>query len=203
MASGTTTSGGRYALAVRLGPLARKMTEDEFFQFCQSNGDLRIERTSDGEVIVMPPAGGEAGNFEALVGAELTMWAKKNGTGLPFSPSTAFILPNGAERSPDFAWVRRSRWKRLTKRQRETFPPLCPDFVVEIRSSTDRLSSLQAKMEEWMENGSKLGWLIDPAKKTVYVYRPQSEVEVLCRPKAVSADPVLPGCTLHLSPLWR
>jgi Uma2 family endonuclease len=178
------------------------MSDDEFFEFCQANRDLRIERTSTGEITIMPPVGGETSNFNAKVTARLTVWAEADGTGEPFDSSAGFILPNGAERSPDFAWVARSRWERLTREQRQKFPPLCPDFVVEIRSQSDGLPSLQDKMREYLDNGAQLGWLIDPLKRTVCVYRPGDEVKRLDRPKTVSADPLLPGCRLDLEKLW-
>jgi Uma2 family endonuclease len=189
-------------LLVQFGSHLKPMNDDEFFEFCQANRDLRIERTSTGEIIVMAPAGGETGNFNAKVTARLTGWAEADGTGEPFDSSTGFILPNGAERSPDFAWIARSRWERLTKQQRQKFPPLCPDFVVEIRSPADNPAPLQEKMQEYLENGAELGWLIDPLKRRVYVYRRGAEVQRLDHPKTVSAEPFLPGCTLALENLW-
>lgn len=188
--------------AVQFGPHLKAMNDDEFFDFCQANRDLRIERTSTGEIVIMPPAGGETSNFNAKVTARLTAWAEADGTGEPFDSSGGFILPNGAERSPDFAWIARRRWESLTEKQRKKFPPLCPDFVVEIRSSTHRLPSLKAKMREYVENGAQLGWLIDPLRRRVYVYRPGAEVGRLDQPHQVSADPFLPGCTLDLEKLW-
>ncbi|MCR4414517.1 MAG: Uma2 family endonuclease, partial [Thermoguttaceae bacterium] len=156
-----------------------------------------------GEIILRPPAGGDTGNFNARVTARLTLWAEADGSGVPFDSSTGFVLPNGAERSPDFAWVRRSRWECLTPAEQQKFPPLCPDFVVEIRSPTDRLSTLQAKMEEYLENGAQMGWLIDPGERCLYVYRAGAEVERLESPSVVGADPVLPGCTIDFQPLWK
>ncbi len=188
--------------AVRFGPHLKEMNDDEFFAFCQANRDLRIERTSSGEIIVMPPAGGETGNFNAKVTARLTAWAEADGSGEPFDSCTGFILPNGAERAPDFAWVVRSRWESLTKKQRRSFPPLCPDFVVEIRSPSDRVSSLKEKMREYIENGARLAWLIDLLKRRVHVYRPGAEAERLDRPQRISAGALLPGCALELETLW-
>ncbi len=189
-------------MVLQFGPLSRKLSDEELFRLCRINPDLRIERTSDGEVIVMPPAGGETASFNARVTARLVAWAEADGTGVPFDSSAGFLLPNGAERSPDFAWVRRSRWRRLTREQRKKFPPLCPDFVIEIRSPADRLTPLQEKMEEYLANGCRLGWLIDPEARRVYVYRPEAEVERLVRPRAVSGDPVLRNCRLELWNLW-
>jgi Uma2 family endonuclease len=178
------------------------MTEEEFFAFCQLNRKLRIERTRHGEVVIMPPSGGESGRRELEAGGCLFNWAKADGTGLPFGSSTGFVLPNGAERSPDLAWVRRARWEALTHDQRERFPPLCPDFVGEIRSRTDRLPALQEKMQEYMDNGAELGWLIDPVDRKVYVYRPGTPVVCLDNPETVSGDPVLPGFTLNVRELF-
>ena len=192
----------QFPLAVRFGPHLKRMSDDEFFEFCQANRDLRIERTSTGEVIIMAPAGGETGNFNAKLTARLTAWAEADGSGEPFDSSTGFILPNNAERSPDFAWVAGSRWVALTRDQQQKFPPLCPDFVVEIRSPSDQLAPLQQKMQEYLDNGAQLGWSIDPLKRTVQVYRPGVPSERLDRPKSVSAAPVLPGCQIDLENLW-
>ena len=177
------------------------MTDEEFFAFCQLNRKLRIERTADGEVVIMPPSGGEFGRLNLEAGAYLFNWAKADGTGVPFDSSTGFVLPNGAERSPDLAWVRRARWEALTQDERERFPPLCPDFVGEIRSRTDRLATLQEKMQEYIDNGAELGWLIDPIERKVYVYRPGTPGVCLDDPDTVSGDPVLPGFTLHVREL--
>lgn len=190
------------SVALRLGPLTAKITDDDFFEFCQLNRGWRIERTSNGEVIAMPPVGGSSGNVAFNLGGAFWAWAESDGSGVGFSPSTGFILPNGAERSPDLAWVVRSRWDALTPEQQERFPPLCPDFVAEIRSRTDSLADLQAKMVEYLDNGARLGWLIDPRERTVYVYRPGVPVERIENPATVSGDPVLPGCVLPIERLW-
>jgi Uma2 family endonuclease len=189
------------SLIVHLGPLERPMTDEEFFAFCQLNRKLRIERTSDGEVVIMPPSGGESGRLNLRASARLCDWAKADGTGVAFDSSTGFVLPNGAERSPDLAWVRRARWEALTQDERERFPPLCPNFVGEIRSRTDRLTVLQEKMQEYVDNGAELGWLIDPVERKVYVYRPGMPAVCLDDPDTVSADPVLPGFTLNVRQL--
>ena len=190
------------SLVVHFGDMLRNITEGEFFQFCQLNQDLRIERTSDGEILIMPPTGGDTGRRNSALTRRLDSWAEEDGTGISFDSSTGFTLPNGATRSPDAAWVKRSRWKALTKQQREEFPPLCPDFVAEIRSPTDSLRTLQAKMREYVANGALLGWLIDPIEKKVYIYRPSAEVTCLDDPKTVSGDPVLAGFVLDLERLW-
>lgn len=188
---------------LHFGPVLRKLSDDDFFDFCQANQDWRIERTSDGDIIIMPPTGGETGerNFN-LIGMFHT-WVRTDGTGRGFDSSTGFILPNGAERSPDLAWVRVSRWNALTARQRERFAPLCPDFVVELRSPSDSLAALHAKMEEYIQNGAELGWLIDPFEKKVYVYRPQAQVECLDNPATVSGEPLLKGFVMDVRELWN
>lgn len=191
------------ALVLHFSPLLKKLSEEEFFEFCMLNKDLRIELTSAGDLIIMSPTGGKTGirNFE-LTGSFWT-WAKKDGTGKGFDSSTVFSLPNGAKRSPDLSWVRNERWNQLSEREQERFPPLCPDFVVELRSKSDSLRALQAKMQEYIENGAQLGWLIDPFKKKVYVYRPQVSVEVFDNPPDISGEPLLHGFTLDVHSLWK
>jgi Uma2 family endonuclease len=184
------------------GPLLPKITDHDFYQFCQANRDLRIERTREGELIIMTPAGGEAGNIEFRLAGLFWNWVEADGTGVGFSPSTGFLLPNGAVRSPDLAWVEGSRWKALAPEEQERFPPLCPDFVVEIRSQTDTLPALQAKMQEYLNNGARLGWLIDPIERVVYVYRAGAEVARLENPAAVSGEPLLRGFVLDVGRLW-
>jgi Uma2 family endonuclease len=178
------------------------MSDRDFFEFCRLNQDLRFERTDEGDLIIMPPTGGETGRRNFILTGLFNAWADKDGTGVGFDSSTGFALPNGAKRSPDLAWVKRSRWEALTEREREEFPPLCPDFVVELRSSSDRLDALQSKMREYLDNGARLGWLIDPEEKKVYVYRPDEKVACLENPEAVSGDPILPGFILDLQRLW-
>jgi Uma2 family endonuclease len=189
-------------LVLCLGPLRHKMTEEEFFAFCQANRELRIERTSEGDLIVMSLAGGKTGNRNLKLAVRLGIWAEADGTGEAFDSSTGFILPNGAERSPDAAWVSKARWDRLTEKEQEAFPPLCPDFVVELRSPSDDLTQLQAKMEEYLANGAQLGWLIDPFEKKVYVYRPGEAVACLDHPESVSGEPLLHGFTLQPGQVW-
>jgi Uma2 family endonuclease len=146
------------------------MTDEEFFEFCRLNADWRIERTQEGELVIMPPAGGETGARNSQLTRLLGNWAESDGTGIVFDSSTGFVLPNGAKRSPDAAWLRRSRWDALKPEERRKFPPLCPDFVAELRSPTDDLDTLQAKLEEYIANGAELGWLIDPVERKVDVY---------------------------------
>ncbi|MCG5059411.1 MAG: Uma2 family endonuclease [Limnoraphis sp. WC205] len=188
-------------LIVQLHPVI-EMTDEQFFAFCQINRELRIERTAHGELIIMSPTGSETEerNFD-LIG-QLWMWTRQDGTGVGFGSSGGFMLPNGAVRSPDAAWIKKSRWEAIPQEQRQTFAPICPDFVVELRSASDRLKLLQEKMLEYIENGAILGWLIDPIHKQVYIYRPQTEIECLENPATVSGDPVLSGFVLDLNKIF-
>ncbi len=179
-----------------------QLTEDQFFHFCQINRELRIERTAEGEVEVMVPTGGETGWRNSKLNIDLGTWAEQDGTGEVFDSSTGFILPNRATRSPDASWVKRSRLTSLSTTQKEKFLPLCPDFVIELRSPSDSLRVLQDKMQEYLENGAQLGWLIDQKNKTVYVYHPGRDVECLDNPATIAGDPVLPGFVLHLNRIW-
>ena len=183
-------------------PLLRKMSDHEFFEFCQLNPDWRIECTSEGDLIIMPPTGGETGRINFNLIGHFSTWVEADGTGIGFDSSTGFTLPNGAKRSPDLAWVRRSRWEGLTDKERKEFPPLCPDFVVEIRSRSDSINTLQTKMQEYIANGAQLGWLIDPMEEKVYIYRPSAEVSCLENARTISGDPVLPGFILDFRRLW-
>ena len=191
-------------VVVHFEPSKLRMNDEEFFEFCQLNPELRIERTSEGDIIVMSPTGGKTGRRNAKLIARVTNWAEQNATGQVFDSSTVFILPNGAGRSPDLSWVRNERWNSLTSKEQEQFPPLCPDFVVELRSPTDRLKILMTKMEEYIANGAQLGWLIDPLEREhkVYIYRPGAAAEVLDDPKEVSGGPLLKGFVLDVQSLW-
>ncbi len=183
-------------------PTTLEMTQDQFFEFCQANRDFRIERTAEGDLLIMPPAGGETSHRNAGLTAVFYVWARRDGSGLVFDSSGGFQLPNGATRAPDVAWVRRSRWDALTAKERRGFAPLCPEFVLELRSPSDDLSKLQEKMEEYVANGARLGWLIDPVSRRVHVYRGDGRVEILEDPSSVSGDPTLPGFVLELSDIW-
>ena len=189
------------ALVLRLAPVI-ELSDRQFFKLCQLNRDLRIERTSQGDLVIMPPTGSETGRINFKLTQLFGQWVDADGTGVGFDSSTGFTLPNGATRSPDLAWVKRSRWEALTRQQREGFAPLCPDFVLELRSPSDALEDAQAKMQEYLDNGAQLGWLIDPVEKKVYVYRPQAPVECLDNPQTVSGDPVLPGFVLEVGKVW-
>lgn len=187
---------------VHFEPSRLMMSDEEFYEFCQLNPDLRIERTSEGDLVVMAPTGGKSGIQNARLVARLMVWAEQDGTGQVFDSSTEFILPNRAGRAPDLSWVRNERWNALTEKEQERFPPLCPDFVVELRSQTDRLSELTAKMEEYIANGAQLGWLIDPLERSVHIYKPSAEPQLLAAPQEVSGDPVLKGFVLELDSIW-
>ncbi|MBI4640390.1 MAG: Uma2 family endonuclease [Candidatus Tectomicrobia bacterium] len=178
------------------------LTDEQFSRLCRDNPDLRFELTAHRELVIMAPTGSKTGWRNSKLTQRLANWAEADGTGLPFDSSTGFTLSNGAKRSPDAAWVTRERWEALTEEQQEGFAPLCPDFAAELRSPTDSLSTLQAKMVEYLENGSQLGWLIDPIEKHVYIYRPGQPVERLEDPAMINGDPVLPGFMFDLREIW-
>lgn len=178
------------------------MTDHELFELCQLNRDWRIERTSEGEIIAMPPTGGRTGRLNFELAGIFWAWVETDGSGVGFDSSTGFILPNRAERSPDLAWVRRTRWDALTEEEKEEFPPLCPDFVIELRSRSDSLTALREKMREYIANGAALGWLIDPIEHRIYVYRPPDEETCLEDPESVCGDPVLAAFVLEPRRLW-
>jgi Uma2 family endonuclease len=183
-----------------------KLTDDQLFELCQINQELWIERTAEGDLLIMAPEGWETGNRGLTLGTLLTQWAWQDGTGATTGSTAGYILPNGANgamRAPDVAWVLRSRLAPLSPEQKQKFLPLCPDFVVEIRSPSDRLSTVQAKMQEYLDNGTRLGWLVDPANRAIYVYRPNQPVERLDNPSTISGDPVLPGFVLELQTIWE
>lgn len=183
-------------------PAIAPMTRDEFYAFCQANRDLRIERAATGEVIVMPPVFSDTGNRNFNLAVQLGIWAERDGTGLGFDSSAGFTLPNGATRSPDAAWIKAERWNILTESEKASFAPISPDFVIELRSASDTLSGLQAKMQEYTDNGVSLGWLIDRKNRQVYIYRPDREPQVLDNPERVSGDPELPGFCLPMAKVW-
>ncbi|MCC3406338.1 MAG: Uma2 family endonuclease [Microcoleus sp. PH2017_10_PVI_O_A] len=183
-------------------PPKLQMTDDEFFEFCQINRDLRIERNKSGELLIMPPTGGTTGNRSGSVFGELYIWSRQDGTGICFDSSTGFKLSMG-DKSPDASWIKLERWNALSQEQQDKFAPICPDFVVELRSASDNLKPLQEKMQEYMkEPGVRLGWLIDRKNRRVYIYRPDLPEECLENPATVSGDPVLPGFVLNMSKIW-
>ena len=191
-----------HPVVLRLTPVIN-LTDDQLFELCQLNRDWRIEYTAQGELIVMPPTGGETGSQNAEITFQVQSWTRSDQTGVAFDSSTGFKLPNGATRSPDAAWVRRSRLAGLTREQKQKFLPLCPDFAIELRSPTDNLQAAQDKMQEYLDNGTQLGWLIDPLTRRVYVYLPQRPAEILEAPNTVSAGPLLPGFVLDLQKIWE
>ncbi|MBE9055103.1 MULTISPECIES: Uma2 family endonuclease [Sphaerospermopsis] len=178
------------------------MTDDQFFDFCKLNRDFRIERNQFGDLLIMSPTGSETDerNFNLIV--QLGIWTKKDGTGVGFGSSGGFTLPNGAVRSPDAAWIKKEKWEAIPTEQRKKFAPICPDFVVELRSETDNLKTLQEKMEEYIENGVKLAWLIDRKQQKVYIYRPSQPVEELDHPQTLNGEDILPGFILDLREIW-
>ncbi len=179
------------------------MTDEQFFEFCRMNRDLRIERNKFGEISIMPPTGSETGNRNFNIAGQLWVWSEQDGTGICFDSSTGFKLSTGAQRSPDVSWIKLSRWNSLSPEEQQKFAPICPDFVIELRSKSDDLKPLQEKMQEYMqEPGIVLGWLIDRKNKRVYIYRPQMSVECLENPDSVSGEEVLPGFVLNMSKVW-
>ena len=191
-----------YILPKELLGLRGPVTPEQFEEFCAKYDELRLELTSTGELIVMPPTLPITGLRNASLTSQLWVWSEKDGTGLCFGNTAGFTLPNGAIRSPDASWIKNERWEKLTPQQLDTFSPICPDFVVELRSKSDRLSVLFNKMSEYIANGASLGWLIDPSKRRIYVYRPNEEVVLLENPESVSGEPLLPGFTLKTATLW-
>lgn len=183
-------------------PMPIEMTMAEFYEFCQANRNLRIERSANGEVIIMPSAFSDTGNRNFNLAVQIGNWAEQDGTGLGFDSSAGFTLSNGATRSPDAAWIRLDRWTALTEAEKASFAPLCPDFVVELRSSSDTLSGLQAKLEEYVANGALLGFLIDRKPRQVHVYRPGRTPKILENPNEVGGDPELPGFQLQMARIW-
>jgi Uma2 family endonuclease len=175
-----------------------ELTDEQFFKLCQNNRDYRFERTAKGELVIMPPTGSDTGRRNIKISAQLEMWSSQNNLGVAFDSSSGFILPNGAERSPDASWVKKDRWEALTTEQQEQFAPLCPDFVIKLRSKTDSLKQLQEKMREYIDNGARLGWPIDRKNQTVEIYRSQKNMEVIQSPTTLSGEDVLPGFVLDL-----
>jgi len=178
------------------------MTDDQFFQLCQNNRELRFERNANGELIIMSPAGGETGNRNGRLNQQLFNWTDADGTGIAFDSSTGFKLPNGADRSPDASWIKLERWDALTDEEKRKFPPICPDFVIELLSPSDSLKTTQEKMKEYIDNGVHLGILINRKSRQVEIYRPGKEVEVLDSPATVSGEDVLKGFVLNLGMIW-
>lgn len=186
------------AITLNLRPTLT-LTDEQFEVICRANRDLKFERTAQGELVVMSLTGGDTGRRNLRLTGQLWLWNQQSGLGEGFDSSTGFRLPNGAIRSPDAAWVRLERWQALTLEQRKKFVPLCPDFLVELRSPSDELEDIQAKMQEYLANGLLLGWLIDPHRQMVEIYRPNQSVEILNHPTTLSGESVLPEFVLDLT----
>ena len=179
-------------------PRTLRCTQEQFVELVKANPELRWELTAQGEVIVMPPTGSETGNYNSELIANFVIWNRQSQLGKVFDSSTGFRLPNGAIRSPDVAWIAQERWAQLSPEQRRTFAPICPDFVVELVSPTDDVNALEAKMQEYIENGCRLGWLVNPQKRQVTIYRPQVAPEVVSFTVPLTGEDVLPGLTLDV-----
>jgi len=186
---------------VRIDP-ERRLSPEEFFAFCQENEGWQIEQTADGEIEVMPPAGIDSGDENAEIIAQLRLWAKRDGRGIGFDSNTGFVLPNGATRSPDAAWVSRAARERLSPEERKAFPRLCPEFVIELASPSDSLPRLKRKMREWIENGAQLAWLIDPRSRTAWVYRANSDPLMVENPDRLCGEGPVEGFVLDLHEVW-
>ena len=180
-----------------------QMTDEQFFKVCQLNPEYQLERTAEGELIIMPPTGSQSGNRNAKLTQQLGNWSDTNNTGINFDSSTGFKLPNGSIRSPDAAWIALERWNQLSKEEKSHFAPICPDFVVEIASLSDSIESLKAKMQEYIDNGTSLGWLIDRQNRLVYVYHKNSNSsKCLNNPANVKGETVLPLFNLIMEKIW-
>jgi Uma2 family endonuclease len=189
------------AYTINLNPII-DMTDEQFYQLCRSNPELKFERSPKRELIIMPPTGGETGNRNFNIGLDLGIWNRQTQLGVCFDSSTCFKLPGGGDRSPDLAWVRQDRWDSLTLEQQAKFPPIAPDFVLELTSPTDSLKETQAKMQEYMSSGVKLGWLIHRKTRSVEIYRLGQAIEVLDSPAMLSGEKILPGFVLELKTVW-
>jgi Uma2 family endonuclease len=178
------------------------LTDEQFYQICLNNRDLRLERNARGDLIIMPPTGGTTGNRNIEISYQLQSWSRQNGLGIAFDSSTGFKLPNGADRSPDASWIAIERWNTLTEEQQNRFIPLCPDFIIELLSPSDNLEKTRSKMGEYVENGLRLGWLINRQSRQVEIYRQGREVEILDNPLTLSGEDILPIFILHLESIW-
>lgn len=190
------------AVTVNLNPII-KLTDEQFYQLCRANSDVKFERNAKGELIIMPPTGGGTGKRNIEIAADFVIWNRQTRLGICFDSSTCFRLPKGGDRSPDVSWILQSRWDALTPDEQEKFPPICPDFVLELMSPSDNLKVIQEKMKEYIDNGIRLGWLINRKSQTVEIYRQGQEVEVLQSPTTLSGEDVLPGFVLNLLPIWE
>jgi len=179
-----------------------RLTDDQFYRLCEDNPEMRLELSARGELIVMSPTGSKTGLRNSRLTTQLGNWARKHGRGVAFDSSTRFSLPNGAKRSPDASWVPNERWDALSAEEQDGFAPLCPDFVLELRSPRDSLDTLKKKMSEYLDNGASLGWLLDPLNKRIYVFRPGEPIQCLDNPNRVEGEPTLPAFVLELDEIW-
>lgn len=186
---------------INMSPIVH-LDDTQFETLCAANPEIKLERTPTGELVIMSPTGGETGRNNAELAADFVIWNRQTKLGFVFDSSTCFKLPGGGDRSPDVAWVEKSRWEALSPEQQRQFPPLCPDFVLELVSPSDSLPMVRAKMQEYLNSGLRLGWLLNPRDRQAEVYRPQQPPEVLLAPDLLSGEPVLPGFTLNLAWLW-
>ncbi|MDZ8188536.1 MAG: Uma2 family endonuclease [Nostoc sp. ChiSLP02] len=190
------------AIAIKLNSIIQ-LTDNQFYQLCRENPEIKFERNAAGELLIMSPTGGETGNCNFEISVEFGIWNRQTQLGICFDSSTCFKLPNGANRSPDVAWIKKERWNALTPEQKEKFPPIAPDFVLELMSPSDTLRETQEKMREYIDNGVKLAWLINPKMRQVEIYRLGQPVEILTSPQQLSGEDILPGFILNLSIIWR
>jgi Uma2 family endonuclease len=189
------------AVTINFSSIAQ-ITDDQFYQLCRENPDVKFERNAKGEIIVLLPTGGETGSYNSEINADFGIWNRQTKLGICFDSSTCFKLPSGANRSPDFSWIEKTRWDVLTAEQKQKFPPISPDFVLELMSPTDSLKDTQNKMQEYMDNQVKLGWLINRKTRRVEIYHQGKEVEILESPTELSGEDILPGFVLNLQTLW-
>ncbi|MGL5064122.1 MAG: Uma2 family endonuclease [Microcoleus sp.] len=189
------------AVTINFDSIAQ-ITDDQFYRLCRENPEVKFERNAKGEIIVMSPTGGETGSYNSEINADFVFWNRRTRLGVCFDSSTCFKLPSGANRSPDVSWIKQERWDALTAEEKQKFPPIAPDFVLELMSPTDSLKDTQDKMQEYMNNGVKLGWLIDRKKRRVEIYPQGQAVEILESPDELSGEDILPGFVLNLRSLW-
>lgn len=188
---------------LNFGSFLKSMENDDFLQLSRDNQDVQIEMNKDGDLIIMPGTGGLTGRKNSRIIRRLDEWAEKDGTGVTFDSDTIFCLPNGAKKIPDASWVSNEKWDALSEEEQDKIVPFAPDFAIELRSRTDSLKDLQEKMQEYIENGVSLGWLIDANQRKVYIYRQNAEVEILENPKEISGEPLLKKFTLNLQEIWN
>lgn len=189
-------------IVLRMGSEAERWTVEAFYDLCGRNPDYRLEMTPQGDLVVREPNGSRSAHRNFELAMQFGAWVERDGTGVAFDSSAGFKLPRGGVRAPDLSWIKRERWDRLSPRDQERFAPIAPDFVVEVRSPSDRLTTLQAKMDEYLANGVRLGWLIDPLERRAHVYRPNAMVDLLDDPDSVSGEPELPRLRLNVARIW-